>query len=46
MSQVPMCRVCLSEEEPGHELITPCKCIGGIKYIGASCLREWLDTKR
>lgn len=46
VSNVPMCRVCLEEEEEGHELVAPCKCTGGIKYIGAKCLREWLDQKR
>lgn len=41
------CRICLSEEEkPDHILIKPCKCMGSMKYIGLSCLREWLDGKR
>ena len=40
ISQTPMCRICLSEEdlEIGHELISACKCAGGIKWIGTSCL--------
>ena len=42
-----ICRICLSEEElPDHELITPCKCMGSMRYIGLSCLKEWLAGKR
>ena len=42
-----VCRICLSEEEiPDHELITPCKCAGSMRYIGLSCLKEWLEGKR
>jgi len=41
------CRICLSEEElPNHELITPCKCGGSMRFIGLSCLKEWLKGKR
>ena len=41
------CRICLSEEEkPEHILINPCKCGGSMKYIGLSCLKEWLQGKR
>ena len=41
------CRICLSEEElPNHELITPCKCGGSMRFIGLSCLKEWLTGKR
>lgn len=42
-----ICRICLSEQEmPDHELISPCKCAGSMRYIGLSCLKEWLDGKR
>lgn len=42
-----VCRICLSEEEmPDHELISPCTCTGSVRYIGASCLREWLESKK
>lgn len=42
-----ICRICLSEEEtPDHELITPCKCGGSMRWIGLSCLKEWLEGKR
>jgi len=42
----PICRICLSEEEPEHELITPCKCGGSMRHIGLSCLKSWLEGKR
>ena len=42
-----ICRICLSEEEfPDHELISPCKCSGSLRWIGLSCLKEWLHGKR
>ena len=42
-----ICRICLSEEElPEHELITPCKCMGSMRFIGLSCLKNWLAGKR
>ena len=42
-----ICRICLSEEElPDHELISPCKCSGSLRWIGLSCLKEWLAGKR
>ena len=42
-----ICRICLSEQElPDHELITPCKCGGSMRYIGLSCIKEWLEGKR
>ena len=42
-----VCRICLSEEEyPDHILITPCNCAGSMRFIGLSCLQNWLDGKR
>lgn len=41
------CRICLCEEEyPDHELIQPCQCAGSMKYIGLSCIKQWLHGKR
>ena len=46
-SELMCCRICLSEQElPEHELISPCKCGGSVRYIGLSCLKEWLHGKR
>lgn len=42
----PICRICLCEEDPDHELISPCSCMGGIRYIGISCLAQWLEGKK
>ena len=41
-----MCRICLSEEEPGNPLISPCKCTGSLSNIHIECLREWLEGKK
>jgi len=35
-----MCRFCFGDDEDG-ELISPCKCKGGQKYIHLECLRRW-----
>ena len=40
------CRICLSEEEEGNQLICPCKCSGSMGYIHILCLKEWLNSKR
>jgi E3 ubiquitin-protein ligase DOA10 len=43
----PVCRICLSEEElPHHELISPCKCAGSMRFIAITCMKEWLEGKR
>jgi len=35
-----MCRYCFEGDEAG-ELISPCKCTGGQKYVHLTCLRMW-----
>ena len=47
-SGIPICRICLEEEdeENEHELISPCICSGSLKYIGLHCLKSWLENKR
>jgi len=40
------CRICLSEEEPDNPIISPCQCIGSVKYIHLECIREWLESKK
>lgn len=47
------CRICLSEEEENvyynsnfkNPLITPCECIGSVKYVHLECLQTWLQSK-
>ena len=44
-----VCRICLEDEEDfqsGNPFITPCKCMGSMKYIHLKCLREWTDSKK
>ena len=44
-----ICRICLDDEEDfasGNPFITPCKCMGSMKYIHLKCLREWTDSKK
>jgi len=35
-----ICRICLSEEESGNELISPCNCTGSMKFIHVECLKR------
>eukprot|EP00401_Gymnodinium_catenatum_P003995 CAMPEP_0117528214 /NCGR_PEP_ID=MMETSP0784-20121206/37197_1 /TAXON_ID=39447 /ORGANISM="" /LENGTH=556 /DNA_ID=CAMNT_0005324489 /DNA_START=27 /DNA_END=1697 /DNA_ORIENTATION=- len=35
-----ICRFCFDGDEAG-ELISPCRCIGGQKYVHFNCLRMW-----
>ena len=41
------CRICLSEGtfEGKNPLISPCNCMGSMKYIHLNCLRKWLTSK-
>lgn len=40
MEEQKQCRICL-DEEPLHELISPCLCRGGSRYIHRECLQNW-----
>lgn len=40
------CKICLSEDDSKENpLISPCSCIGSMKYIHYSCLKTWFNTK-
>ncbi|WFD08027.1 RING-type E3 ubiquitin transferase [Malassezia vespertilionis] len=41
--EVPTCRICRSEEEPGAPLYHPCRCTGSIRYCHQDCLMQWLQ---
>lgn len=41
-----VCRICLSEEEENNPIISPCKCIGSVRYIHLLCIQEWLESKK
>ena len=41
-----LCRVCYCDDkEINSPLISPCKCIGGLKYIHLSCLINWIEAR-
>lgn len=40
MDEERLCRYCFDGEEDG-ELISPCNCSGGQKYVHLKCLRQW-----
>lgn len=42
----PACKICLSEEEPGNPLLSPCNCTGSVRYVHLHCIREWLESKK
>ena len=38
------CRFCLSPfEDADNPLISPCMCIGSVKYVHVNCLRQWRE---
>ena len=43
-----VCRICLGEEEDGHNdpLFSPCICAGSMGLIHLTCLKEWLKSKK
>jgi hypothetical protein len=43
MMDVRTCRICLESE--GGKLISPCLCKGTMKYVHATCLDTWRETK-
>jgi hypothetical protein len=41
-----MCRICLMDEnEDENPLISPCKCIGSVRFVHLICMRKWLNAK-
>lgn len=45
-TMLPQCRICLSEDnESDNPLLSPCKCIGGCRYVHKFCLQTWLKSK-
>jgi hypothetical protein len=42
----PTCRICFEAQADDNLLITPCKCIGSVKYIHEECLKVWLISKQ
>jgi len=44
-SSMPICRICqLPSIEPYNPLISPCRCLGSIRYIHKPCLMKWLEV--
>ena len=37
----PICRFCLEPKEENNALISPCKCLGSIKYVHIQCIKKW-----
>jgi hypothetical protein len=40
------CRICMDLDDLEAEMCVPCECIGSIKYIHVSCLKEWIKEKK
>merc|ERR1719422_744311 len=42
---MPVCRICqLPGVEPSNPLISPCRCLGSIRYVHNNCLLKWLEV--
>lgn len=40
------CRICIDLGEADARMCAPCECIGSVKYIHVTCLKEWIKEKR
>lgn len=41
-----ICKICLGDKaEKDNPLISPCKCIGSVKYVHLECLQAWVKSK-
>jgi hypothetical protein len=38
------CRFCFEGPDTGNPLVTPCKCIGSMKYVHIQCIKKWRET--
>jgi len=44
-NSMPICRICqLPSIEPHNTLISPCRCLGSIRYVHNPCLAKWLEV--
>jgi len=42
-----LCKICLYDksDEENDPLISPCKCIGSVKYVHLKCMQNWVRSK-
>ena len=40
------CRICIDLGDADAKMCAPCECIGSVKYIHVTCLKEWIKEKR
>lgn len=46
IDQEASCRICFSNEiTENNPLISPCECMGSIKYIHVECIKNWLRSR-
>ena len=39
-----ICRICHCEGEEGNKLISPCLCLGSLRYVHLRCLQKWIKS--
>ena len=45
MTLADICKIChCSSEVAGMPLITPCLCVGSIKFVHQECLTTWMKS--
>jgi len=44
MTESKTCRYCLSDDNV-ENMVSPCKCKGGIQYVHKNCLIQWINSK-
>ncbi|KAB7505003.1 E3 ubiquitin-protein ligase MARCH3 [Armadillidium nasatum] len=43
-SSVDTCRICYGDDS-SEEFISPCKCVGTLKYVHKTCMEMWLGSR-
>ena len=44
MTSSNSCRICLCEDDDDmNPMMTPCSCMGSVRFIHYLCLQQWLD---
>jgi len=44
-TSMPICRICqLPSVEPTNPLLSPCRCLGSIRFVHNPCLMKWLEV--
>ncbi|TSO98557.1 E3 ubiquitin-protein ligase MARCH1 [Bagarius yarrelli] len=43
-NELEVCRICHGEGDEECPLITPCRCIGSLRFVHHACLHQWIQS--